>query len=549
MTNILNKRLLQKSIIVFILVVIAVFLRKHTFENEILDLSAGLVRSLIYIGLFMSWLISIKKRIINKNQQNYLVIIASLIILWMVLRTIKYLFLVGQMDLTRYFWYSYYIPIMLIPIFSLYVALYLGKNEKYRITRWFYLLIPLSLTFIILVLTNDFHQLVFQFIGNKPYSDSFYVHYIGYYLIVSYTLIISLLSLLIIIKRARIAKSKRILWFPFIPMGLMFIYIFLYINKTPFIMEWLGDMNTVLCLLIIIIWESCIQSRLISSNTNYDRLFDHTTLAMQILDDNYQVHFTSKDIKDVKKSELISAQNNDLVILDNRKLSINKIKAGYAVWFEDVSELMCILNRLQESKTLLEDQNLVLEETYKYKVKTQRLKEQNRLYNLVHEQTKEHILLLNKLLNEFEQITDYEKQRSLLHQTIIIGAYLKRRNNLIFISEQKKTISINELHLCFKESFNNLELANVECGLTFDKTKFISSACAISIYDFFQDVIEESFDTIKAIYVVLTNDDQEWTCRIEIEAQSDFKKLLNKNIQIRKENKISYLTLKVNESM
>ena len=66
-------------------------------------------------------------------------------------------------------------------------------------------------------------------------------------------------------------------------------------------MEWLGDMNTVLCLLIIIIWESCIQSRLISSNTNYDRLFDHTTLAMQILDDNYQVHFTSKDIKDVIK--------------------------------------------------------------------------------------------------------------------------------------------------------------------------------------------------------------------------------------------------------
>ena len=48
---------------------------------------------------------------------------------------------------------------------------------------------------------------------------------------------------------------------------------------------------------------------------------------------------------------------------------------------------------------------------------------------------------------------------------VVIGAYLKRRNNLIFISERSSMISEKELYLAFLELTDNLELYGVTCGL------------------------------------------------------------------------------------
>lgn len=68
-----------------------------------------------------------------------------------------------DVNVERYSWYSYYLPMLFIPQEAVQMAVLLGQPEEYTLPKWSKLLyIPTTLCFL-LVLTNDFHQLVFSF--------------------------------------------------------------------------------------------------------------------------------------------------------------------------------------------------------------------------------------------------------------------------------------------------------------------------------------------------------------------------------------------------
>ena len=95
-------------------------------------------------------------------EEHQKVFIAFFLILWMVIRTVKYYFVVDP-NINRILWYCYYIPMLFVPLFSVFVSASIGKPENSRMSK---LLIPatiLTFIFTLFVLTNDFHQLVFAF--------------------------------------------------------------------------------------------------------------------------------------------------------------------------------------------------------------------------------------------------------------------------------------------------------------------------------------------------------------------------------------------------
>ena len=94
----------------------------------------GLIRSVLYIGLYFVWGISIKKRVLQAQVQRYLTAIVGMMIFWFIVRTMKYFF-VADIDAKRQLWYLYYFPMLFIPLLSFFVALSLGKTEKYRLPR------------------------------------------------------------------------------------------------------------------------------------------------------------------------------------------------------------------------------------------------------------------------------------------------------------------------------------------------------------------------------------------------------------------------------
>ena len=84
-----------------------------------------------------------------------------------------------DINIKRICWYLYYLPLIFIPtLFYVCSNSLLSKMNKTR--KIFIYLI--SSILLILVLTNDFHELAFKF-NNGIYFHNDYNHYVGYYLI------------------------------------------------------------------------------------------------------------------------------------------------------------------------------------------------------------------------------------------------------------------------------------------------------------------------------------------------------------------------------
>ena len=98
---------------------------------DILKVPGGILRSLIYIALYIGWGISVSKRIIQTQVRHYMVSVSGLMVFWFVIRTIKYFFITDP-GIIRQLWYWFYLPMLFIPLFSLFVAISLGKPANAR---------------------------------------------------------------------------------------------------------------------------------------------------------------------------------------------------------------------------------------------------------------------------------------------------------------------------------------------------------------------------------------------------------------------------------
>ena len=101
---------------------------------DILIVPGGIVRSLIYIALYIGWGISVSKRIIQTQVRHYLIAVSCLMVFWFVIRTIKYFF-ITDIGIVRQLWYWFYLPMLFIPLFSLFVAISLGKPANAKLSK------------------------------------------------------------------------------------------------------------------------------------------------------------------------------------------------------------------------------------------------------------------------------------------------------------------------------------------------------------------------------------------------------------------------------
>lgn len=139
---------------------VAVLLHYVSFTNPYLQSICHLLRPFIYIGLYLVWAISFQKRIIQKEPRRCLIMIAAMMVFWMLIRMCKFEIPYEMPTALRYAWYLYYIPMLLLPTVSLYLAFYIRQLENYKLPERRCLLFFPALFLIGIVLTNDLHQLV-----------------------------------------------------------------------------------------------------------------------------------------------------------------------------------------------------------------------------------------------------------------------------------------------------------------------------------------------------------------------------------------------------
>lgn len=156
----------SKTISAIFLTILSAFICRQLTKNDILPpmfvRPLGLIRSILYMGLFFAWGITLKCRIVHKMVRRYLIGIDGLILFWLIVRTLKFHMLTIRFAV-RYMWYLYYLPMLFIPMCGVIIALTLGKPIDWRIPKRTLILWGVTMFLFLLVITNDLHQKVFVF--------------------------------------------------------------------------------------------------------------------------------------------------------------------------------------------------------------------------------------------------------------------------------------------------------------------------------------------------------------------------------------------------
>lgn len=465
----------------------------------ILIVPGGIVRSLIYIALYIGWGISVSKRIMQVQVRHYLIAVSGLVVFWFVIRSMKYFFITDT-GIARQLWYLYYLPMLFIPLFSLFVAISLGKPENARLSKTALLLLSIpTVLCLLLVLTNDLHQLVFSFPEGEVWTDDNMSYSFGYFFVIGWEILCALAAFVIMIIKCRLSYRKKYL--PFLLLACSIVYAFIYVSGVEWMQLIGGDIAAAQCLMFTGILESCIQCGLIQTNTGYEELFMASRLGAQITDQGNTVCLASSNAGGLTDEQRMSAKTHPVLADKTTLIKSKPIRFGHVLWQEDVSELTEAIEQIEENCRDLSERNRLRQENLETKKKILSLQEKNRAADVLNRETAGQISMIEHLLTLYDTENDAKKREKLLAGAAVLGAYIKRYGNLLLVSHREETADIRDLSRCFEDSFVNLELLDVKCLCTLPADVILATKDMLRIYRTFETILEDCLFDLHSVWV------------------------------------------------
>ncbi len=494
-----KKRLTRTTIFVAILLAIAFVLREiyEDLPNAMLQAVMVTVRNTIHISLLFSWVVSVHRRMVNKNLRRLMLIVGCLLLFWLVDKIVKWDF-TGSVThpLVRYLWYGFYVGMLFVPTLGAFIINYLGKPENYSHPKKLnYLLIPPTIL-LTTVFTNDLHQKVFVFYNGFINFDLEYSYDWAYWLNMGWFIGMGFYFVVMMLLKSRVPGSRKLQKMPVAIM--VFAALF-----------WLGysmrlyncDITVMDCLIITLLLESSIQSGLLPSNTRYREVFDSTTVPVQIVDRDYQPHYVSGVALPVSEVQMRQSAHST-VDLGDSLLSSAPIQAGRVVWQDDIRRLNDLRSRLRDAVEQLGEENTLLQAELELKENRAKADEQNRLYDRITREVEPQLIQADELLRRIEE--GAEDSRNLIAKVCVLGSYIKRRGNLLLLGEAAGLIHTRELEYCIRESMDNLNLSGVFTSFNSRCEGDMQLASIVSAYDFYELLVERLLDSMTAMMVNLT---------------------------------------------
>lgn len=511
-----NKKTILYANCVVVLLVIAYYSRAfHTQVDEpILKMLLVMIRSVIQISLVIAWCSSVRTRIINKQVCYYLMAVGILLAFWLILRTCKWEFIAQNgTHLGRYLWYSYYIPMVFVPLLGVFIIDHIGKAENYKTPNSLkYMYIPA--TFLVTaVFTNDLHQLVFSFPNGLENCESDCIYHILYYITMAWFILLGFYFVLMLIKKSRVPGSKRFQKLPAVILGISIIFWVMYCLQIVG-----GDLAAIDCIMIIALLESAIQSGLIPSNTNYNELFRSSTVSAQIVDTVYQSCMVSCTATALTEDVMRSAEAEP-VDLGDAILHSKAITGGYVLWQDDVKQINDLIEELRDTQERLGEKNELLRAELELKENRARTEEKSRLYDRIAKEVAVQLAKAEKLLELAE--TDPKQKKSAISKVSVICAYIKRRGNLLMLGEEGNIIPAIELEYCIRESLDNLRLGDVFTSFDSKCDGELKLEHAVVAFDFYENIVERLLDDATAMLIHLDCKDGFIKMRLQIGCNED----------------------------
>ena len=523
-----NTRQLFLMIFVFAIIAAAYSCRMLA-KFDIGGVYMNYIRAALYLLLFALWGYSLDRRIIQTQALHCMRLTAALMLVWLILRTLKYE-VVTDITVARYIWYLYYLPMLFIPLFGVYIALSLGKSEKYRLTGRVVALAAIPAILFSLVITNDLHQQIFAFnsgIPGRPDNYSYHHRYL-YFICLGWMVGCMIFSLIRLLKKSRIKNGGKKPLMPFIIGCITILYGILYLTGLSAVRWWFGDMNVMFCLLYAAIYESCIRCRMIQSNTGYVELFEASTLAAVIMDRSGNVVIRSR----AADEDMMCPQDGTQIIRpDGTRISSAPINGGYVVWKDNVRPLTELRAQLSENKAQIKNNKEKLHEAYLIQKKLHELTEKRRIYDKLDLMYGDQINRIGQLLKQCEN-TETDEVHNILKRILLLGTYIKRSANLYFLSLEHELLSQQDIRLTVDEAVRVMNVCGTECSVVYYMTKPMHSEEVMRRFNLLKTVVETAVDGLNSIFICLSDDEMD----LSVECDVDLSLIISSNVTVKQED-------------
>ena len=456
---------------------------------------------ILYCGASFIWIYQVRKRVLQAEEQRYLVGTAFLIIFWIMLRTIKYEYMVKEHFIARFTWYLYYIPQIFCVVLMFLAVLHIGRPYGSPIhSRWKLIYVP-SAMIVAGILTNDLHQFAFRFPeGLEAWDRVDYTYGPLYFAAVLWIAVLFLAILVVIFVRCSVPEKRGKIWMPLLPLLIVIVYGIAYGSPHENIILVMYKMPEVFCFTFAAFLETLMLAHLIPTNDSYEDFWNVSSIGAGIMNQADEIKYKSISSEEVTPKQIREAEHKAVFLKNgNVLLKSRRIHGGFCYWVRDISEINRLNQELSDLGDLLREENAMLNAENELKANRPRIEQQNRLYADIAKQVSPQLAILAEILAHLpHEEGEFEKK---MKYACILNAYIKRYSNLFLLSHQNPLIGSVELQLALMESLEYVRLYGMIAHGSFQGEASFPGNRILLVYRIFEAVLETAIPQVRAVLV------------------------------------------------
>ena len=457
---------------------------------------------LIYAGLILVWMLSVNNRLLPTRAKGYLLLAGGLMLLFIAAQFTKYRMAVIP-SVTRYCWYVYYLPILLIPTLFLMTCFRLSVGANRPRADEMLFLIPAGLL-ALSVLTNDLHS--WSFIPKESMADltgepNTYTHGFLYYAAYAWAggaMTAGILLLLFACRKSgRWKKALLPLFILAVTPALFTAFNLIPEDSIPIKFIW----PEVFIFSMLSVLEACIRSRLIPSNENYPGFFSQMDLSALITDKDLKAAFRTRIPVPAMEEQLQAALTAPVYPAPDTRLFGMEIRAGCAFWTEDESALNRLNEELVDANEVLEQENELLERERELAAEQAGIEERSRLYQKAAREVYPTQKKISEILEKARPGTN--AFRPDIARALALTAYVKRRANFVLVEAERSTVSAGELASALEESAHYFRYCGMNAAVKIQAERAFPCREAMAVYACFEAVAETLLGKTEDLFIRL----------------------------------------------
>ena len=459
-------------------------LRRQVFHTRLYttaDMREHILSALLITAVILLWKGTVSHRMIRHDVRRVVIAISWLMVGWLLLRLFKYQ-LPQEGTLCRMCWYGYYLFQLALPVALLYLTELLDRAEgEKHLTRPLWPPFGAYVFSVLLVMTNDLHQLVFRFTPGGHWSSD-YRYGPGFWLVTLLSLLFLASALWNLLRKGHRSPHRRGRILPLLFCAGLLAYLAAYINRVP--LAWESDPTVCICVLSVLFFETVLHSGLIPVNIRYQRLFVSAPIHLTLLDEHGRTVLSSAGARPIPRSiwqRLCTDIRQPLLRDRDTQLHAVPVRSGMAVWQEDLSQLNRLRKEIQDVQIRLEAANTLLREEGEVKKRLLAAETNRALFEQLDRDLEHRITALARLI---DTLPEAEYPRGLAACIILCLCHIKRRCNLFFLARQGQPLPCDELGIYLDELAELARYAGLQTLIRCGKTGALEIRSAALCYDF-----------------------------------------------------------------